>query len=141
MHMRRIKIKRENETFNQNIDYKIFVDNAQVTRLKNGEEKIIELNEKAKYLEAKINSVGSQKLAIDNLKFDNEILVSGDRFRNKYVKYAGALIPLISLTFIFKHNYEIIKIIGGVIFVSYLLFIIIVLTFQKRKWIDLRLIN
>ena len=139
--MRRIKIKRKNETFNQNIDYKIIVDSEQVTRLKNGEEKIIEINEKAKYLEAKINSGRSQKLAIDNLKSDQEILVSGNRFKNKYLKYAGALIPLISLTFILKHDYEIIKIIGGVIFVLYVIFIINVLTFQKRKWIDLRLIN
>lgn len=139
--MRKIKIIREHENFNQDFDYKIFVDNVQITKLRNGEEKLIKLNENTEFLEVKINSGASKKLPLRNLKSGQEILVSGDRFKNKYLKYAGALFPLISLTFILKHNYEIIKILGGVIFVTYLLFIIFVLIFQKRKWIMLQLIN
>ena len=139
--MRKIKIKRENEAFNQNFDYKILIDNELVTSLKNGEEKIIEFSENARYVEAKINSGTSKKLAIDNLNSDQKILVAGDSFRNKYLKYAGALIPLIALTFILRHQYEIIKILGGIIFASYLLFIMYVLIFQKEKWLHLKIVD
>ena len=141
MHMETIKLKREKENFNQNIEYKIYIDNQEITRLKNGEKKVIEINEKAEFLEAKINSGLSQKLPIDNLSSNQVIVISGNRFRNKYLKFAGALIPLISLTFILKHDYQIIKVIGGIIFIAYLLFIIYVLTFEKRKWINLQLEN
>ena len=139
--MPRVKIKRKQESFNQNIEYKVFVDKAQVTGLKNGDEKMIEFNEDAKYLKVKIPSGSSAKLSINKLKSDQDILVYGDRFRNKYLKYAGALIPLISLTFILNHNYDLIKILGGIILLGYLLFIIFVLLFQKNKWIHLQINN
>lgn len=139
--MSTIKIKREEENFNQNLDYIIYVDRREIARLKNGEEKTIEINENAQYLEAKIRSGSSKKLALENLSSNQKILISGNRFRNKYLKYAGAIIPIISLTFILKHEYEIIKVLGGILFVTYLLLIIFILIFQKRKWIELRLIN
>lgn len=139
--MSTIKIKREEESFNQNLDYIIYVDRREIARLKNGEEKTIEINENAQYLEAKIRSGSSKKLALENLSSNQKILISGNRFRNKYLKYAGAIIPIISLTFILKHEYEIIKVLGGILFVTYLLLIIFILIFQKRKWIELRLIN
>lgn len=136
-----MKIRRKQESFNQHIGYKVFVDNLKVTELKNGEEKIIEFDEDARYLEVKITSGSSEKWALNKIKSGQEILVFENRFRNKYLKYAGALIPMISLTFILKHNYELIKILGGIIFILYLLFIIFLLFFKRNKWIHLQIVN
>ena len=135
-----LKLKRENEDFNQNFEYKILIDNKEFTRLKNGEEKIIEIEENAQYLEVKINSGFSEKLSIENLSSDQKIKISGNRFRNKYFKYSGALLPLIGLPFILNDD-KTIKTISAILFAIYILFILYIGIFQKRKWINLRLIN
>ena len=83
------------------------------------------------------------KLHIDCVKRIKERKLGSrlQEIQNKYLKFSGAIISLISLTFILKHDNQIIKIIGGIFSITYLLFIIYVLIFEKRKWINLRLLN
>ncbi|SDS39638.1 hypothetical protein SAMN04487764_2123 [Gillisia sp. Hel1_33_143] len=139
MPTRRIKLTREKENYNKNLEYKVFIDKQEIAHLKNGDSQIIKLKTKAHYLEVRFNSGSSEKIRVDNLKADQELLISGNNFRNKYLKYAGALIPLIGLSFVLKHNYDFIKQVGIFIFVSYCLILIYILIFQKRKWIDIEL--
>lgn len=136
-----LKLKREKENFNQNFDYIICVDKQEITRLKNGEEKTIDINENAQYLEAKINYGSSEKLQIKDLKSNQIIEVTGNKFRNKYFKYSGALLPIIGFPFIINDKYELIKIITGVLFFAYLIVILYIGLFQKRKWLNLQLIK
>ena len=139
--MCRIRIIRKKEGFNKNIDYQIFVDGQKITSLKYAEEKILEFKEESQFLQAKMVSGSSEKLAVDKLETGQVIEISGDRFKNKYLKYAGALIPLIGLPFILNMDYKLIKTIGGVLLIVYLLFIAYMLIFHRRKWLKLKLIH
>lgn len=138
--MRRIKIIRKKEGFNKNIDYQIFVDGQKITSLKYAEGKTLEFNEGIQFLQAKMVSGSSEKLAIDKLNSNQIIEVSGSSFKNKYLKYAGALISLMGLPFILNLDHELIKITGGVLLVVYLIFIAYMLIFQRRKWLKLKMI-
>ncbi|WP_300436206.1 hypothetical protein [Christiangramia sp.] len=81
--MRRIKIIRKKENFNRNIDYKIFVDGQKITSLKYAEVKTLEFNEETQFLQVKMVSGSSEKLAIDKLDSNQIIEVSGSTFKNK----------------------------------------------------------
>ncbi len=139
--MLRIKLIRKRESFNKHIDYQIFVDNQKITVLKYGEEKILEFEKEAQFLVVKIESGSSEKLAVDELETGQVIEISGNRFKNKYLKYAGALIPLLGLPFILNIDYKIIKIVGGILLSIYLFFISYMLIFERRKWLKLKLIR
>ena len=139
--MRRIKIIRKKEGFNKNIDYQIFVDGRKITSLKYAEGKTLEFNEETQFLQVKTVSGSSEKLAIDKLDSNQIIEVSGSSFKNKYLKYAGALIPLMGLPFILNRDYQVIKIVGGILLIVYLLFIAYILIFHRRKWLKLELIQ
>jgi len=133
-----IKIKRKTENFNENVDYKILVDGILITHLKNGEEKLIELNENSKYISATLGSGKSEKLPIDNITEKETINVSGNEFMNRYLKYYGVVFPLLGLTFILDHNYGIIKLIGKILFGIFLLIAVYILIFMNKKWLILK---
>lgn len=109
--------------------------------MKYAEEKILEFNEGTQFLQAKMASGCSEKLAIDRLDSNQFIEVSGSTFKNKYLKYAGALTPLMGLPFILNLDHELIKITGGVLLVVYLIYMAYMLIFQRRKWLKLKMIQ
>ncbi len=133
-----IKIKRKTENFNENVDYKILVDGILITRLKNGEEKLIEVSENSKYISATLGSGRSEKLTIDNISEKETINVSGNEFMNRYLKYYGVIFPLLGLTFILDHDYELIKLIGKILFGILLLIAVYILIFMNKKWLILK---
>ena len=59
------------------------------------------------------------------------IRISANRFKNKYLKYTGVPIPLISFSFILQYEYVTLKLIGGDILITYLLFLMYVQLFEK----------
>ncbi|GAA4311888.1 hypothetical protein GCM10023115_32260 [Pontixanthobacter gangjinensis] len=137
--MQEIIVKRSKEDFNKNHAYKIFIDRQEITRLMSGEEKLIRLHENAQFVEARMASGRSNRIAVENIGLGQRIMISGNRWRSKYLKYAGILIPLISLSFILNHKMEALKIIGGLVFITYILLIIYLLAFQRSKWLVLKL--
>jgi len=136
--MQTLKIRRPKENFNENIDYKILIDGIKVASLKNGEEKLISINENSKSIVAKINSGSSENLRIDKISENKIIQVYGNEFMNKYLKYFGLIFPVLGLTFILDHDYELIKLIGKVLFGLAILLVIYILIFMKEKWLILK---
>jgi len=106
--------------------------------LKNGEEKLIELSENSKYISAPLGSGKSEKLTIDNITEKDTINVSGNEFMNRYLKYYGVIFPLLGLTFILDHNYELIKLIGKILFGIFLLIAVYILIFMNKNWLILK---
>ena len=139
--MMKIKIKRPEENFNTEQKYAILIDGKKVSELKNGEEKIIQLSKDAEILEAKVRSGSSEKLSVSEISENETLEISGEKWRNSYGKYAGALIPLIGLSIVLNHDYPILKIIGLIVLLLYVSMIIYILGFQKRKWLQLKKIS
>lgn len=139
--MRTLRVSRPQEKYNHNLKYKILIDGYEITRLANGEQKLIQLQDNAKVLQASFSSGYSKKLLITDLAMNKNLVVSGNAFKSKYLKFAGAILPLLGLTFILKHDYQIITILGSVSFVAYLLLVAYILIFQRRNWLNIRLID
>ena len=100
--MKKIKIIRPEENFNKGVNYAILINGEKITELKNGEEMILQLTEDAKFLETTIRTGSSEKFPVAALSNNNTIEVSGEKWRNIYGKYAGALIPLIGLSSVIR---------------------------------------
>lgn len=139
--MKNITIKRPVENFNKEVKYAILINGEKVTDLSNGEEKTLQLTNEAEILQAKIQSGSSKKFSVAAISENNTIEVSGEKWRNAYGKYAGALIPLIGLSIVLNHNYPMLKIAGGIVLLLYIFLLIYMLKFQKRKWLRLRVID
>ncbi len=57
---------------------------------------------------------------------------------NRYLKYFGLIFPIFGLTFILDHEYELVKLIGKVLFGLSLLIVVYILTFMNKKWLILK---
>tara|TARA_B100000508_G_scaffold137964_1_gene133304 strand:+ start:19 stop:444 length:426 start_codon:yes stop_codon:yes gene_type:complete len=141
--MKKITLKRPLEKFNQNCSYDILVGKHKLTDLKNGEEKIIELNSdlQNKNLKAKIQWCGSEKMELSKIPEDGIVNVSGNKLLNKRLPFLGAIIPLIGLTFTLNHQFIELKYLGVVILILLILGAIGVLTIWKNSWIKLERIE
>lgn len=136
--MQTIKIRRPKESFNQTIKYKILVDGEIVGLIKNGEEKILTIKDDGKTLSAKILSGRSNKIELKNFSKDQSIQIYGNSFMNKYLKYYGLIFPILGLSFILSHDYELLKLIGKIFFGIALLIAVSILIFMNQKWLILK---
>ncbi|GET34304.1 hypothetical protein PbJCM13498_31670 [Prolixibacter bellariivorans] len=134
--MKKIKLYRPIENFNKNCSYEILVNGKKMTDLKNGEEKVIGIsNELGKLnLRAKIQWCGSEKLLISESNNIEVIKVTGNKFLNRQMPFAGGLFPLTGIV-IFSGNSELFKNIGIGILILLLLGLIGTLTIWKSRWL------
>lgn len=133
--MKKVKLYRPNETFNNNNAYKILVDGEKVAELKNGEEKTIELADDKSCLKAKTLWCGSKKLIISDSDKVETVKVSGNKFLNKQMPLVGTLFPLTGIVF-FSGNNTLLKNIGIGILIILLLGVIATLTIWRNKWLN-----
>lgn len=139
--MKNIRIKRPVENFNKEVKYAVLINGEKITELSNGEEKTLQLTAEAEVLEAHIRSGSSEKFSVAAISDNTTIEVSGEKWRNAYGKYAGALIPLIGLSIVLNDKYPMLEIAGGIVLLLYIFLLIYMLGFQKRKWLRLRVID
>jgi len=136
--MRKITLHRPKESFNKYCSYEILVGKKSLTKLKNGEEKIIEIpngldNES---LKAKIQWCGSEKMELKNISENEKIIVSGNEFLNRYLPLFGALIPITGvLMFGYGRESTMNYYIGVGLLISILLYVILALTIGRNKWL------
>ena len=134
--MKKIRIKRPKERFNKNCSYEVFINDKIITTLRNGDEKIIEIDEKTSdSLKAKIQWCGSNEIKTDSLKDNESVEISGNVFFNRYLLIFCSLIPIIGI--LISQNGEM-KNLGLILIVTVLILIIGTLTIWKNKWIDLK---
>ena len=136
--MKKIKLHRPKEHFNDNCSYKIILGQKTLAELKNGEEKIIEIPENLenKSLQAKIQWYGSEKMQLRNLNESESIMVSGNNFLNKTLPLSGAIIVLSGIL-IFSTNNIILKNIGIGILILVFIGLIGTFTIGKNKFLKL----
>ena len=133
--MKTIRLTRPKERFNSNCSYKIFINDRLITTLKNGEDKVIDVNESiSNSLQAKIQWCGSKKITTDSLKNNETIQISGNVLFNRYLLIFTSLIPITGI--LIAQNRET-KTLGLILIVIVLILLIGTLTIWKNHWIDL----
>ncbi|WP_010232578.1 hypothetical protein [Gillisia marina] len=136
-----VKIVRPKEKFNEDLIYKIIVDDVIIGRIKNGEEKTLTFNKNGKTLLAEMNSGKSNKIEIGHLKNDQIVEITGNEFMSKYLPYYGPALSFSALIFLLDHKYENIQMFGKVFFSLGVLIAIYVLIFRRKKWLKLKIVN
>jgi hypothetical protein len=139
--MQTVKIIRPKETFNEDMMYKIIVDDVIIGRIKNGEEKTLTFDENGKTLVAEMNSGTSNKIEIQNLSNNQKIEITGNEFMSRYLPYYGPILSFLALIFILEHEYDNIRMFGKVLFGLGVLVAIYVLIFKRRNWLNLKILN
>lgn len=133
--MKTIRLTRPKERFNSNCSYKIFINDRLITTLKNGEDKVIDVNESiSNSLQVKIQWCGSKKITTDSLKNNETIQISGNVLFNRYLLIFTSLIPITGI--LIAQNRET-KTLGLILIVIVLILLIGTLTIWKNHWIDL----
>ena len=139
--MKKITLKRPKESFNQSLSYKVFLGTNQLTELKNGEEKTIELQPEFENdrIKATIQRWwGSEKIELTSLTENETLNIKGNKFLNKRAIFIGALLPITgALMFGFGRDNLVIKNIGIGLFISILFFAIGILTIGHNKWLKI----
>lgn len=109
-----------------------------ITELKNGEEKTIEIptESKSQILRAKIQWCGSKEINLQNIKENEKVIISGNKFVNKKMPLIGSIFPLIGLVIF---NMKIIsRNIGIGFFIVFLIGIIGTITIWRNNWLNIR---
>jgi len=138
--MKTITLKRPKESFSQNLTYKIFVGDKKITDLNNGEEKVIEIEDKDEnnFLKAKMYWwFGSKKVALKQLSQNDSLTIRGNKFLNRIGPFVGPLLT-ISGTIFFIIDNQFIKYFGLGLFVSILPIAIWILTFGGYNWLYIK---
>ena len=138
--MKTITLKRPKESFSQNLTYKVFIGDKKLTELKNGEEKVIEINDidKNNFLTAKMYWwFGSKKVAIKQLSQNESLTIRGNKFLNRIAPFAGPILTVSGMMWILSNN-DFIKGFGLGLFIIWLLIAIWVLTFGGNNWLYIK---
>ncbi len=132
----KIILQRPNEKFNKYTPYKVFANTTEITELKNGENKEVEINEDELNINAKLSFCGSNKIDIKELNNNDTIIIKGNYRLNRFMPFSGALAVFPAMFIV--GNYGITaKYIGTILTSIILLFIIWTMTLGKNKWLEL----
>lgn len=134
--MKQVTIKRPLESLNNNCAYAIIISGNKIAEIRNGETKVIEVNDVSKEIQAKISWCGSNKLNVEN--GENEIEITGNKFFNKWLPFSGSLLVILGLTFTINHEIAQLKTLGIVLMILYVFFLIGTLTIWKNKWLFIK---
>lgn len=137
--MKKLILKRPEESFNQYCSYSIMVDGKKLTELKNGEEKIIEISPDLidKPLKAKIQWCSSKEYPLSQFNDLKKIEVTGNKFLNRRIPLVGALFPLVGIV-IFNGEYTAgLRNLGIGILLILIVGLIGTITIWKDKWLKL----
>jgi len=138
--MKTIILKRPKEGFSQDLTYKIFIGDKKITELKNGEEKVIEIEDKDEnnFLKAKMYWwFGSRKVALKQLSQNENITISGSRFLNRIAPFVGPILTISGMIWVLSNN-NFIKHFGLGMFIIWLLIAIWILTFGGNNWLHIK---
>ena len=134
--MKNIVLKRPQEKFNKNCAYQIYLNDKILTTLKNGEEKVVKINDSSDsgFLKAKIHWCGSPKIALNTIEEYDSIEFVGNKIFNRYLLILSPLILIIGL--LIGKNSEV-KNFGPGLMVIVLILLIGSITVWKNNWINL----
>ena len=137
--MKTIILRRPKEGFSQ-VTYKIFIGDKKITELKNGEEKVIEIEEKDEnnFLKAKMYWwFGSKKVALKEIYPNESLTISGNKFLNRIAPFVGPILTISGILF-FANDNQFVKYFGLGLFIIWLPVTIWILTFGGNNWLRIK---
>lgn len=134
--MKTLKIKRPQENFNKFCSYDLFVGSDKIAKLKNGEEKSVEISTELEneQLYAKIQWCGSTKINVNSIEPNPTITITGNEFLNRRMPFIIGLFPVVGII-IFTGTSQLTKNIGIGVLILLLVFLVGTLTIGRSKWL------